>query len=376
MVNGESKDKPCLIPMMAWCDLYHSHRTKRFFQMHRLSLKTALIGLMGLGFHSSDALAQSAASVLRWPAKTDSSPFKPTPSEQPSQAGPHFTTDRPGASSNNDDVFTTPQGNDLGLISVPIVTKPALSAVVDLSPAPKQTAYETHAVAPQIINAQPVLAPLGQSYQSVPYKPQTVTQRPPETNNQPSQIITPKAPTPQQEVSLNPEPLSPKSVIPAAPTRSEPKPPVASLTKNTVLPPPPTPNNLQEYRLPAGSKYASRLDKDHILRSPDASAPRATQPLANGQTDDVFVPAKSLHAAIESETQNTSPRVYSLHRQYGYQPDQIPLPDGDNSGLLIPDLSEPNQDSNHNDGLDDITPIIAATRARTEAAARTAKKGS
>ena len=336
--------------------------------MHRFGLKITLITLTGLGLSLSAVLAQSGSSMLRWPSKTS-----PETVASPSALPQSHTISGQG-----DDVFTSPSplgskptASKPDFVSVPLVSKPVESAIVEIvelepiasAPAPSEQPPRIY----QSINPS-----LGQAYQSVVYVPKSVN---------PSQaapaVVTPipPAPIPPPAPITNEPAVKQSSPEIAEISHSAPKAPLASLSP-PVRTPPPTPNTLQEYRLPPGSKYASRLDKDHILVSQTPKSPSPTEPMSKGQTEDIILPLEALHASVTTQSENASPRIYSLHREYGYQPDEITLPDGDNSGLLIPDLSSPAQDNASSDGLDDITPVVAATRARAEAAARSAKKGS
>lgn len=336
--------------------------TDRVVSMHRFGLKITLITLTGLGLSLSAVLAQSGSSTLRWPAKTS----------QETVVSPSAPPQSHTFSGQSDDVFSSPSplgsiptASKPDFVSVPLVSKPVESAIVELEPA--ASAPAPIAQPPRIY--QSINPSQGQAYQSVVYVPKSVN-----PSQAQSAVVTqspiPPAPIPNEPAVKQSSPISPEI------SHSAPKAPLASLSPPVRTPPPPTPNNLQEYRLPPGSKYATRLDKDHILVSQTPISPSPTEPLSKGQTEDIFLPSEALHASVTTQSENASPRIYSLHREYGYQPDQITLPDGDNSGLLIPDLSAPAQDNTSSDGLDEITPVIAATRARAEAAARSSKKGS
>ncbi len=80
------------------------------------------------------------------------------------------------------------------------------------------------------------------------------------------------------------------------------------------------------YQVPATSKYAAQIKaarasqaRDQALQKADerATAPEPSEQLAVHETDHVFIPGETYKDAGDA------PRLYSLHRMYGLQPDPI-----------------------------------------------------
>lgn len=205
----------------------------------------------------------------------------------------------------------------------PVVTstarpyQPPISAPVHVAaPAPIPVPVPNHAT----ISVTPTSVPSSASvqYDAPPKAPQTKA-KPPEA----------QAPMP-----------APKPVIAPKPVPS-----VSTVTRETA---PVSPPEDAPYEVPATSKYASRIKAAREAHNqeahnqeaqgktssapataPVATAPEMDAPLSEEQTDHVFIPGEQI-----TNPQTQSPRVYSLHRAYGMQPDAIPVPQSDNDALL------------------------------------------
>lgn len=88
------------------------------------------------------------------------------------------------------------------------------------------------------------------------------------------------------------------------------------------------------YQVPQSSPYASRIAAARASQAsppPLATAPSLSTPLSEAATQ-AYIPAEAMTAsAAENE-----PRFYSLHRQYGLEPDPLPPSQPSQGALLVP----------------------------------------
>ncbi|EGF91312.1 large tegument protein [Asticcacaulis biprosthecium C19] len=172
--------------------------------------------------------------------------------------------------------------------------------------------------------------------------------------------IVPRNPAPQAQVQPQTQPQTQPQAQPRVQTQV---PPMASARTSpqpqpVATAPAPTPVPLTDgesgYQVPANSKYAARIaaaraaqaQEESMAPTPSsgtdeppqpsgpaqaAAAPRPveSQSLASHETDQVFIPGEQITNAITQE-----PRRYSLHRQYGMQPDRIQV-DPNPTGAIL-----------------------------------------
>jgi hypothetical protein len=188
--------------------------------------------------------------------------------------------------------------------------------------------------------------------QSVPQQPVPQSQRPeprpeprfeprfePRPEARPEPRLERQAPVSQPIPQPTPQPIPQALTVPEAPRIAD-----------TLPPPPPNPAINGEYRVPASSKYAGRISEPPPLEVTAQTKPQAqtkAQAEAKAQSGSKSEPkAKPVQttalakAAEESSfvpfipgTRTTDPRqgarIYSLHREFGLQPDPAPNPGGD-----------------------------------------------
>ncbi|ESQ73686.1 hypothetical protein [Asticcacaulis sp. AC402] len=164
------------------------------------------------------------------------------------------------------------------------------------------------------------------------------------------------APTPQPAFDDPDEPeIAPRTPVLRPETQPEPPPPQTQAPRPavaSVLAPPAADSG---YKIPTSSKYAARIAAARAAQAQQqsmapipssgaqeppqpsspaqaATAPRApvvSQSLASQETDNVFIPGERITDAMTQE-----PRRYSLHRQYGMQPDRIQV-DPNPTGAIL-----------------------------------------
>ena len=153
----------------------------------------------------------------------------------------------------------------------------------------------------------------------------------------------PIAPAPQPKpATSHAEQMAVSQAIPA------PKPAPAPVVASVPAPPAAPQKPSDGYRVPATSKYASRIESARAAqtqssqaepaqtvatvakpdtkkpnekapeKTPVATAPEPGVSMAVRETDHVFIPGEQYTSAADE------PRYYSLHRQYGLRPDPIP----------------------------------------------------
>lgn len=194
-----------------------------------------------------------------------------------------------------------------------LASRPETPSAVAVQPLPPKPA-------PQVTIAEP--APPPPSVLSVA-KPVPAPQV------HPSQASTASVTAPTPLPAAKPVTVPPQAVATAAK-------PDAKQTRPVVAPvPAPAAGPADEgYQVPATSKYAAQIkaaraaqardlarqqaaEKSQAQNQDQATAPEPSEQLAVHETDHVFIPGETY------KDEGDAPRLYSLHRMYGLQPDPI-----------------------------------------------------
>jgi hypothetical protein len=269
------------------------------------------------------ALAESAGTYLTWQNKT-SPASEPQQGDEPSPAMAYPAPPSPYG-----------QVGDPFRRNLNWPSKKTPQAVPQPAPKPQATSEGSRPYQPAPVKRAP-----DQPVQAVASRPETL-------RSVTVQPLPPSKPVPQVtavEPAPPPPPMLSVAKPPPAPQVHEPHKATASLTAPTPLPaakpvvvPPqavaaaPTPKPQSKpapqpaaapedgYQVPATSKYAAQLKAARAREAANdqATAPEPSEQLAVHETDHVFIPGETY------KDEGDAPRLYSLHRMYGLQPDPI-----------------------------------------------------
>lgn len=294
------------------------------------------------------ALADSAGTYLTWQNKTTPAselPGDDTPAAMahPAPPSPYGQVGDPFRRNLNWPAKKTPQAPPQPAPKPEPIKPQASESPRPYQPvhAPPATAAPTQTVASRpetqrSVTVQPLpAAPAPQSAIVVPTPPPppilSVTKpaappRPPE-----SHTASVSAPTPLP--AAKPVTVAPQAVAAAS------KPQNQSQHQNQPQTPPESAAPAQDggYQVPATSKYAAQIKAARAAQARevarqkvegDATAPEPSEQLAVHETDHVFIPGETYKDAGDA------PRLYSLHRMYGLQPDPITVSPETNGTIL------------------------------------------
>jgi hypothetical protein len=292
------------------------------------------------------ALADSAGTYLTWqnkatPASESRGDDTPATMAYPAPPSPYGQVGDPFRRNLNWPAKQTPQ-----VLPQPAPKPEPIKPQASESPRPYQP-----------VHAPPAAVAPAQTVASRPETPKSVTVQP-----------LPPAPAPQAAI-VAPTPPPPPVLSVAKPTPA-PRPPesqTASVSAPTPLPAAkpvtvtpqavaaaPKPQNQTQtlpqsapaaqdngYQVPATSKYAAQIRAARAAQAKEqardlarqkaeegATAPEPSEQLAVHETDHVFIPGETYKDAGDA------PRLYSLHRMYGLQPDPITV-SPETSGTIL-----------------------------------------
>lgn len=269
----------------------------------------------------SAAMAQSA--YLSWPNKnaTTQLPAHDVPAQKTNHA-PIQPAPKHEHEPLNPDVLTAPIGPapEEGWQSISPHNPPHTSLEADYN-------YHPVVISPTPVPTQPSNpAPLLYTpNEAVPF-----TQAPLyDGKNQTPPLVAPLAPSVAAGIPYDTYQPEKPSALPMQ-KQTKTKPALNSARTPTAAPP----AYKDGFQVPATSKYAER-----IKRAREAINKQEGAELAQGDTQ---MPAHLDQTPPPSSS--ASPKLYSLHRQYGMKPDAIPAPTTPSNALLIPDMSEPKEE--------------------------------
>jgi hypothetical protein len=256
-------------------------RYRRFMQARVFKLMSVTALLVSV----SAAACLAGERNLGWPAKSSASTY--TPPEPMASSTP--------APVQQANTLTPP--SPYGMVGDPFVRRLNWQSKHARPPA-----YMTRPEAPP--TAAPVVyTPEPQAI----YRPSVIMPAPVPAPAMPLDLPPPETRAPQMRQPVTPVPVQP---APAPVTHAEPAQPADPATASVPL-------RQGAYQIPPTSKYYRGPAQNPPEQSPPTqSVPEQSAP---GQTSsDHFVPGE-----VMTDARTQSPRVYSLHRQYGLQPDAI-----------------------------------------------------
>lgn len=183
----------------------------------------------------------------------------------------------------------------------------------------------------QPVQAQPVQAvaahtepPRSVAVQPLPARPALPATTVEPTPPPPILSVAKPAPRPSEPHTTTAS-VSAPTPLPAAKPVVVPPQAVAAASKPQAAPAPAETSQDGGYQVPTTSKYAAQIKAARAAQARDearqkadeATAPEPSEQLAVHETDHVFIPGETYKDAGDA------PRLYSLHRMYGLQPDPI-----------------------------------------------------
>jgi hypothetical protein len=282
------------------------------------------------------ALADSAETYLTWQNKTSATPEPqsdepsaamayPAPPSPYGQVGDPFRRNLNWPAKKAPQTVSPPAPKPQANIQGPTPYQPSPAQPVQAIASRPDTPREM----PRSVTVQPLPpkpAPQVMIVEPTPPPPPVLSVAKPAPVLPPHQTYTStasmSAPTPLP--AAKPVVVPPKAVVAAATPKPDQKPAAAAVPAATN----------DGYQVPANSKYAAQIKaaraaqardeaRDAARQPPEAqkqdqaTAPEPSEQLAVHETDHVFIPGETYKDAGDA------PRLYSLHRMYGLQPDPI-----------------------------------------------------
>ncbi|MBP2157792.1 MULTISPECIES: hypothetical protein [Asticcacaulis] len=240
---------------------------------------------------------------LNWPAKKAPQAL-PQPAPQPPATKPQATSEGP---------------------------RPYQPTHAQTAPAQPVQAVASRPETPRSVTVQPLpAAPAPQTaiVDPTPPPPPILSVAKPAAPPRPPEAHTASVSTPTPLTAAKPVTVAPQAVAAASKPQSQ---------SQNQTPPQPAPAQDNGYQVPATSKYAAQIKAARAAQArdlarqkaeDDATAPEPSEQLAVHETDHVFIPGETY------KDEGDAPRLYSLHRMYGLQPDPITVSPESNGTIL------------------------------------------